>query len=91
MENKYLQELQPEYNIAQKAGNTFGVKHTPETLALLRVNYSSERREQIGALNRGKNLSSATIYAIRVAALARLPMTDATRELVSANSAKAYN
>ena len=43
------------YNIAQQAGNTLG--DTDETRALMRLNYSDERREAIGALNRGKKLS----------------------------------
>lgn len=43
----------------------------------------------IGSLNRGKNLSASTIQAIRLAAISRLPMSDATRAKVSYNSAKA--
>ena len=55
----------------------------------MRVNYSSERREQIGYLNRGKKLPSATVELIRAAALARPPMSAETREKVSANSSVA--
>lgn len=54
MEDHYINLLKPEYNIAQQAGNTLGVKHTETTKAALKLLYSSERREQIGALNRGK-------------------------------------
>lgn len=89
LEDHYLQLLLPEYNIAEVAGNTFGVQHTTETKALMRVNYSSERRARIGDLNRGKSLSEKTIELIRRAALARSPMTDETRTKISANSAKA--
>lgn len=53
LEGSFLQSLSPAYNVAPKAGNTFGVKHTAETKALMSANYSSERREAIGALNRG--------------------------------------
>lgn len=35
----------------------FGNKHDPETLEHMRENYSDERREQVGNLNRGKTLS----------------------------------
>jgi group I intron endonuclease len=86
MEDHYIQLLQPDYNIAPQAGNTFGVMHTNETKRKMRINYSSERREQIASLNRGKKLSSATVERIRIAALARPPMSAETREKVSANS-----
>jgi group I intron endonuclease len=86
MENLYIGLLTPEYNIAQEAGNTFGVLHTAESRAAMRANYSSERREAIGALNRGKKLSLSTIEKIREAALNRSPMSDSTRAKVSQNS-----
>jgi group I intron endonuclease len=78
-----------DYNIAPEAGNTLGVTHTEAQRALMRANYSQERRDMIGALNRGKNLSPDTVELIRAAALSRPPMTDETRAKVSANSAKA--
>ena len=86
MENLYIGLLTPKYNIAQEAGNTFGVLHTAESRAAMRANYSSERREAIGALNRGKKLSLSTIEKIREAALNRSPMSDSTRAKVSQNS-----
>lgn len=89
MEDSYIQLLLPEYNIAPQAGNTFGVIHTEETKQKLRVNYSSERREAIGLLNRGKKLSPTTVERIRTAALARPLMSTETREKVSANSSVA--
>jgi group I intron endonuclease len=88
-EDFYIKTLQPAYNIALQAGNTFGYKHTKETKENMRLNYSSERREAIGALNRGKTLSLETIDVIRKAALNRNPMSDETRAKISANSAKA--
>lgn len=90
MEDSYIQRLQPEYNIAPTAGNTFGVKHTEQTKEMMRLNYSSERRESIGALNRGKNLSPATIEKIREAAIKRGPLSVESRARVSANSGVAY-
>ena len=89
MENHYLQLLLPEYNIVPQAGNTYGVTHTEATKLQMRVNYSSERREAIGSLNRGKKLSPATVERIRGAALARPPVSSDTRANVSANSAVA--
>lgn len=89
MENDYIQLLLPEYNVAPQAGNTFGVTHTEATKLKMRINYSSERREAIGSLNRGKKLSPATIERIRLSAQARPPMSPDTRQKVSANSAVA--
>jgi group I intron endonuclease len=89
MEDQYIQLLRPDYNIAPQAGNTFGVTHTDETKHKMRINYSSERREQIASVNRGKKLSSTTIELIRAAALARPPMSADTREKVSAKSTMA--
>jgi group I intron endonuclease len=88
-EDHYLSMLLPAYNIAPQASNTYGVKHSEATKALMRLNYSSERREMIGALNRGKMLSASHVEGIRAAALAKAPMSGESRAKVSANSAKA--
>lgn len=88
-EDYYIKTLQPIYNIAPQAGNTFGVRHTEETKIGMRLNYSDERRAKIGSLNRGKILSASTIEAIRAAAFNRPSMSDDTRDKISANSAKA--
>ena len=89
LEQSYLDTLDLEYNIAEIAGSSFGVKHSEATKAKMRANYSSERREAIGALNRGTKLSAITIARITAAALSRPPMSEESRALVSANSAKA--
>jgi group I intron endonuclease len=89
MENKYINLVKPEYNIAPQAGNTFGYKHSEKIKARMKANYSDERRERIGSLNRGKSLSPETVELIRQAALNRRPMTDELKALISANSAKA--
>jgi group I intron endonuclease len=86
MENYYIKLLQPEYNIAQQANNTFGVTHTEATKIKMQINYTSERREFIGSLNRGKNLSPETIERIRAAAKVRPPMNSNTRHKISINS-----
>jgi len=78
-----------DYNIVEIAGNTLGFKHTEETKAAMRANYSQARRDAIGALNRGKQLSPEVIEQIRSAAIARPPKSDETKNKVSANSANA--
>ena len=78
-----------DYNVAKEAGNTLGVLHTQAQKEAMCANYSQARRDAIGALNRGKKLSQATVALIRAAALARPPMSEETRAKVSANSAKA--
>lgn len=57
LETHYINALPTSYNIARIAGNTTGVLHTEESKALMRANYSDERRAAVGALNRGKQLS----------------------------------
>jgi len=69
----YMNLLGPIYNIAPQAGNTFGVKQTEETKSNMRLNYSSERREAIGSLNRGNILSPETVKAMQKSALVRSP------------------
>lgn len=66
----------------------YGRKHDEVTREHMSDIYTDERRERIGNLNRGKTLSPETREAIRQAALARPPVSDETREKVSANSAK---
>jgi hypothetical protein len=78
-----------DYNIAEIAGNTLGVKHTEETKLAMRANYSQARRDAIGALNRGKRLSPEVVERMQFAAISRSPMSDETRSKVSANSANA--
>lgn len=89
LEDKYLNTLKPIYNIAPVAGNTLGVKHSDATKAKMKLNYSSERREAIGALNRGKTFSASTIQLMRLRALARGPRSEETIAKISVNSTTA--
>jgi group I intron endonuclease len=89
LENKYIKSLTPKYNKSPNAGNTLGYTHKPTTILKMKNNYSEERRNRIGELNRGKNLSIATRTILSQKALARSPVTSETRSLISANSAKA--
>jgi group I intron endonuclease len=71
MEDFYLKSLLPNYNILTEAGSTFGYKHTELDRIKMKNNYSLERRERIGNLNKDKNLSESTIEKIRIKALAK--------------------
>ncbi len=55
LETKYIRELSPEYNILQEGVSSKGYKHTEEKM---KKNYSQERRERVGNINRGKVLSA---------------------------------
>lgn len=79
LEDKYLKLLLPNYNILTEAGYSFGYKHTEIDRIKMKEVYTKERRELIGSLNRGKNLSSETIEKIRISALNRPPMSEETK------------
>jgi group I intron endonuclease len=65
LEDFYLKSLLPNYNILTEAGSSFGYKHTELTRIKMKSNFSLERREFIGNLNRSKKLSSETIGKMR--------------------------
>lgn len=88
-DNWYLALLELTYNIAPTAGTNIGFKHIAATKQLMSANYSDKRRETIEQLNRGKTLSTETQAKLPLAAFARGPMSDESRALVFANSAKA--
>jgi len=71
LEDFYLKSLLPNYNILTEAGSSFGYKHTEISRLKMRSYYSLERREQIGSLNKGKNLSIKTIDKMSKKALTR--------------------
>jgi len=75
LEDFYLKSLLPNYNILTEAGNSFGYKHTEITRINMKAKYSLERRLKIGALNRGKTLSKATVEKLRIVALTRKSYT----------------
>lgn len=45
LEQTYLNILTPEYNILTEAGNSFGYKHSEETLMKMKALYTNERKE----------------------------------------------
>jgi group I intron endonuclease len=71
MEDYYLKSLLHNYNILTEAGSSFGYKHTEIDRIKMKLNYSIERRERIGKLNRNKKLSLETIEKIRDKALSK--------------------
>lgn len=89
LETKYLEMLNPEYNILTVAGSSFGYKHSPEVLFKMKENYSEERRNKIAQLNKGKMLPESVIEQMRVSALKRAPMSEDTRIKLSLMSSKA--
>ena len=85
LEDQYLKLLLPNYNILTEAGSSFGYKHTEIDRLKMVNNYSDERRERIGNLNKGKKLSIETIEKMRKSALNRSPMDEETREKCKVN------
>ncbi len=71
LEDFYLKSLLPNYNILTEAGSSFGYKHTEMTRVKMKSNYSQERRDRIGSLNKGKNLSLETIEKLKYKTLIR--------------------
>jgi len=84
-EDYYLESLKPEYNIAPLASNSIGWKHSSESLTKMRENYSEERREQVGNINKGKKLSQETRELIRKSALLRESMSIESRKKCAVN------
>lgn len=58
LETRYILDLRPEYNILQSGISSLGYKHTDETKAKLKENYSQERKNAIGNLNWGVKFSA---------------------------------
>lgn len=71
LEDFYLKSLLPNYNILTEAGSSFGYKHTELDRIKMKANYSLERRNFIGNLNKGKAFSPETIEKMREKALNR--------------------
>ncbi len=78
IEDFYLKSLLPNYNILTEAGSSFGYKHTELDRIKMKTNYSIERRELIGNLNKGRMFSLETREKMRQKALNRVktPFTD---------------
>ena len=71
LEDFYIKSLLPNYNILTEAGSNFGYKHTEITRIKMKSNYSTERRLQIGNLNKYKKFSKETIEIMRASVFNR--------------------
>jgi group I intron endonuclease len=60
LENFYINKFNPEYNILPTAFNSTGYKHSETTKLKMKNNFSLERRQLIGNLNKNKTLSNDT-------------------------------
>lgn len=60
LETSYLLKYKPIYNILLTAGSSVGLKHSEQTINKIKSNYSQERKDFIGNLNKGKELSDLT-------------------------------
>ena len=69
LETGYIYTLNPQYNILKIAGHSFGFKHAESTKMFIKDIYTQERRDLIGALNRGKSLSESVRAHMRDKAL----------------------
>ncbi len=65
IEQYYLDDLMPEYNIAQIAGSTLGYKHTPESIAKMRDFVLSDEVRNLKAIST-KNATAATRKSVSV-------------------------
>lgn len=69
LEDFYLKTLLPNYNILTEAGSTFGYKHSEISRIKMKSNYSEQRRNRIGDLNRNRTLKDSTVQLMKEAAL----------------------
>lgn len=76
IETKYINLLNPAYNILTVGGSSYGYKHNKETIEKIKSNYSEERKNRIGLLNKDKNLSQSTKNLLSQKAKIRYLETD---------------
>ena len=79
----YLKILLPNYNILTEAGSSFGYKHTELDRIKMKTNYSLDRRELIGNLNKNKKLSEETKLKMRERALIRKKVSFSDQALLN--------
>jgi len=88
LETYYLNFLQPEYNILSSAHNSFGYKHSEETLAKMKKNFSDERKSQIANLNKGQILSDDHKFLMSQAAYQKYLLNPNLRKHLSKLASK---
>lgn len=57
LETKWIQKVQPEYNILEIGGSSLGYKHSEETRIKMKNDYSDERQENCKSINLNKNFT----------------------------------
>lgn len=87
MEDFYLKSLLPNYNILTEAGSSFGYKHTELSRIKMKTNYSLERRELIGNLNKNKKFPKNVIEKMREKALTRKKVSFSKKSLLNMKKA----
>lgn len=94
LETKYLQELNPPYNILKIGGSSFGFKHSEETKKKMKENYSEKRKDFIHHLNKGKVMTEEVREKLRAAAFFRPRLSELSKLKCGLSNAKkvyAYN
>lgn len=91
LETNWIKTYLPSYNILLEAGNSFGYKHSEEVKQKMKDNYSNTRREQIGALNKDKQLSDFVKALMREKALNRTDEVKNKYRLASSKPVTVYN
>lgn len=79
LETKYLQKLNPAYNILKIGGSSFGYKHSEETKKKMKENYSEKRKDFIRHLNKGKIVPEEVREKMRAAAFFRPRLSELSR------------
>jgi group I intron endonuclease len=93
-ETVYIRKYNPPYNVLKVAGSSLGYKHSVATIEKMKKNYSQERKNMIGSLNKGKVLSDEIREKLRLIAYNRPKMSLITREKCGFSNNKpvvAYN
>lgn len=91
LETNWIQTYLPSYNILLEAGNSLGYTHSEEIKQKMKDNYSDLRKEQIGSLNRGKQLSDSVRLLLREKALNRTDEVKNKYRLASSKPVTASN
>lgn len=69
-ENFYIDLYKPAYNVLCFASSSLNYKHSDETKLKMRINYSQERKNRIGQLNKGQSFTKERrIFLSKIAKL----------------------
>lgn len=88
IEENYISEYNPKYNILTKTSSSSDYKHREESRQKMRESYKSNphRLEFISNLNKGKKLSEEVKNKLREIALKRPPMSEETKLKCATNN-----